>query len=342
MKIRHEIDILRHYQGPTGAGNETIYFDNSKYSGSLSFTFECLAYTDDPFSGTVQLKNSAGTTVATITIPANITTYTFYSTTIASLPTDSYYLYVVNYTEWVRAARIIIVEDTGEDELTDTEVQIPIGTHGSTTSEVAVEGSYPIYWKYTSANWVATTKNFYVEAVYASGNSMSDVTVELQYSTNQTSWSADTTVLTGAALTTVPGTRVRVSFTPVDGRYYRLVFYTENDMYSAMLYGGAIIVDLSDPTAITALEEHMHNSTVPETSTGDKRSHAYYDEDDFDGVTAAPYPEMQGSSSSSSIKLKDTSGDISNSTVTGQYLNRGGTQLSLTDDDYIYSNVIVA
>jgi len=97
--------------------------------------------------------------------------------------------------------------------------------------------------------------------------------------------------------------------------------------------------------SITKLQPEYLLINAAQTDTGLQEFQTYYDPAEWDGVNNTYYHEHSAGSSSSNTKLQTdldtTPADITNSSITGDDLTRGGSALTMpsTSPDFIYKNV---
>lgn len=149
----------------------------------------------------------------------------------------------------LKAARLVVIQDTGTDPLTATESQYEIGNRETgvtvTATSVLQKLAAPKYWKYESANFDGACI-FYGECTYLVSSTTGNKTIVVQEATSAEPTATWTTVATMLNNSTgsITAARVRSSaFTPVDGRYYRLAFSNSSTMSTVSIYNAKIIVD---------------------------------------------------------------------------------------------------
>jgi len=243
VKIRQEINILNHSVSSADTSGEKVQLDTSQYVNP-TYYLEIVANNTSASNWTVSLRDVTGSSTISgsdITVPANTTSYTRYRTNALTLTAGAreyrtIQLLLVNTN--LKVARLIIIDEP--TTLISSETQIEIGNHEtSRTNESSAPLANPKYWLYTAANWDGT-KTFYAEATYDSG-SMDTITVTLQEDDGSFGSWADLATIVSAGTTTTP-TRTRVSFTPTDGRHYRIASLN-GSMDDHDLYNAKIIVD---------------------------------------------------------------------------------------------------
>lgn len=270
-KIRQEINILDHLltatSGSSATSNERAQYDETRYGGTGTAYFEVVAYSDVSLAFDVTLVGATDGTVATINVPTLTTTPTLFRSASFNPATAAQNFTVsisaaVGTNKNVKSARIIIIQSAGSVPCTQTQLEIGNYNIGRTTESAAILTN-PKYWKYTAANWDGT-KSFFAEAVYDSGD-MDTISVYIYESTaiDAPSWSLNATIVS-AATTTSP-TRTRVSFTPVDGRWYT-IFSLNGSMDNHDIYRAGVVVDQSSSAiafgAISALTSASTGTSV--------------------------------------------------------------------------------
>lgn len=245
MKVRHEINMMdREFSTISGSFLELIYLATSLFSGSCTFYCEIVAKNTDSLERYVYLRNTNDANEATVTIPANTTTWTRIRTS-SFTPDDDYpekFLFSTIVYISVLAARIIIIQDTSTSDLTDCETQIEIGDYESVASETEGPLTYPKYWHYDSSKWDGTLV-FYAECTYLSEGTMDAITIKVEEDNGSFGSWADKITIVNAGVATVP-TRVRsAAFTPTTGRNYRISMFCADDMDPGTIYNAKIIVE---------------------------------------------------------------------------------------------------
>lgn len=262
-KLRHEINILGAVLDNTASSGSPalVQIDTTKYSGSVSYYFEIVykntsASTDD----TLTLKDLTGgdvdVTGSSITMLKNTSTYTRARSSAMTLTSGAREYHTSRITvaaATVASAKVIVIQDTGSDPVTSTESQFEIGGQQSSLSLSVVPLTNPKYWTYTAADWDGT-KTFYAEVCYIADSNMSPVTVRLEEDNGSfASWTTKVTIVNGGTYTAFnPASRVRVAFTPTDGRHYRIVIIATSTMSGITIYNGKIIVDQGGETLQTS------------------------------------------------------------------------------------------
>ena len=343
MKLRHEIWL-------SVDENFASYVDVLNYSGSITSYLEIVADNSEGSTNDVLLVDSSTNTHATITVDASSGFKRYRVEVSSALTTDTYFLSNIdsgNVT--INRASIIIMQDTTSDNLQDSESQFEIGTivtiDPPSESPVTVVG--PKYWYYDSSKWDGTV-TFYVDAWYMTADNMSAVTLYLYEDDGSFgNWSLNETIINGGVSESF--VRVKTAFTPTNGRNYKLYYEVSNDMYAVSFGTVKIIVEqtASEPAKITKLEEWYHFFSEDISFTGLMDRDQLYDANEWDGVTVNLYPEhAQRPAFTVTTKIQEdpngTPSDVANSSITGTNRTRGGTALSITDDETIDSNVVAS
>jgi hypothetical protein len=238
-KIRQEINILNHVI--TASSVEFVQLDTTQYSGTVTYSFETVGKVSSG-TATVTLRRK-GTTTDDATISVTATSYTRQRVTFT--PPAGQTEYIINISGGtspsIQVGRIVVLQ-SDTTAITSTETQIEIGNFETQSSASTVALANPKYWKYDASKWDGT-KSFFVEVVYKRDSSMSSTTWKLQEDggSDNFSFSDKTTIVSASTATTV--TRTRVSFTPTDGRNYRIVSVDSDTMNpSHETYSAKIIV----------------------------------------------------------------------------------------------------
>lgn len=290
---RKEINIISGQITSTTANSSDvsgrINFDAAKYSGALTIYFEIEAQGDGTGNHNVRLINVTSTQEILLNTTSSMTlirSSALTSTQIANLQGDNYIFMAgaVSGTTTLKAARLIILQDCGTSPLTATESQFEIGNRELavtvTTVSVLQKLAAPKYWKYEAANFDGNC-TFYAECTYLVSSTTGNKTIVIQEATTAEPTATWTTVATmlNASTGSVTTARVRsTSFTPVDGRYYRLAHMNTSTMSTISLYNAKIIIDQSVNTTAT----YAINGSVSITDTGNSWTN---DANAFDGNT---------------------------------------------------------
>ncbi len=172
-KIRQEINIVDTYvssvSGSFATSSGIVQLDDTKYT-SPTYFFEVVASTSASIATQVFLRNATSSrTIATIDIPAGTTSYTRLRSSAFNPNASTTELVAVvasttGATKGIKAARIIVLQDT--TSLYNTETQIEIGNNETYTSTATSTFASPKYWYYDSTKWDSTL-TFYAEVTYA-------------------------------------------------------------------------------------------------------------------------------------------------------------------------------
>jgi hypothetical protein len=268
-KIRHEINILNGTMGAGGISGEMVAIDPSKYSGSVSFYFETVV-TASSTGQVVFQKTSSGASFG-------FTSYTSSTPSVQRISitpnagADTYQIQSQMTVGTLKAARLIVIQDTGVDSLRQCETQIEIGSRSSVTAAtiptgtVATNQQNPKYWFYDSAKWDGSPQ-FFFEATFITPTSKSTASVQLQVAdgtgdgfagwANVTNGLVNTTF--GAGGSGVP-IRAASPFTPISGRWYRIMSLTPTSKSAMNVYGAKIIVRQGF-LATTFISQAVNNS----------------------------------------------------------------------------------
>ncbi len=278
-QVRQEINILDAVltatSGGTATSNEIVQVDTTQYINP-KYYFEIVADSTLSITDTVTLRQKGtATDDATCTIPLGTTSATrirsssfIPGTTLDVAAGQTEYVVFINTSTGantsVKAARIIVIDNP--TTITSTETQIEVGGQGGTTytSTTAVALTNPKYWLYTAANWNGTIA-FYAEVTYKTASS-NTATITLQEDNGSfASWADKVTIVSATSSTTA--TRLRsASFTPTNGRNYRIAVKSSTTKSSVTIYNAKVIVDQS-PTIIDSYNLSNNDSIFSPSTT---------------------------------------------------------------------------
>lgn len=319
-QIRQEINILTAnfsvVAGFDNSSKELIQLDTTQYVNP-TYYFEIVAkQATSSGTQTVRLRRK-GTTTDDATITLSTTSYTRTRSAALTLPAGQteYFVYgnasaaAIN----VQAARLIIIDNP--TALTSTQTQLEIGMTktgltSTTSTKVVPDTTLTKYWKYTAANWDGT-KTFYAEVTYLMASSKSSGTFVLQEDNGSFASWADKVTIVNAGVDSA-ATRVRsASFTPTDGRNYRIAYLVASSKSAASIFNAKIIVDQSGPSAV--FNSYYFNASLGGPT--DVSSVWTNDANAFDGstVTSATTTAINGTTSANNLfgagTTAPTSGD---------------------------------
>ncbi len=345
--IRHEImlNLFPWLFDVSGEMQQSILvpFDPADYNyDTLSVYLECDLVHANTVGNAMQLHDD-GVSRATLT-PYNTTRDLRRTTAATGLTSGDYSVYLTNYLAECNLymARMIIIQDTGTDEVTDTVCYAPIGYYGvyaGTTLTSAAKG----YWYYESDNWSVSDATFYCDYTISADSTMDDCEILLYKSaTSDGTYALDTTILSGTVTTADTPERFSASFTPTDGYFYRIYVSIDNSMSSITSLGGCIRVEMSNATEVEKFET-WHHLTTESLTTGDSDARIYWDTDEWD-VTVQSYMECQGYGGNSpyegSLQKTGTTVNVTGGGVDidgeGFVRKRSSTALSGMSDDTEY------
>lgn len=231
-----------------------VQLDTTQYNGTVTYYFEAEGVRSSVASTPIMTLRRAGTSTddATISLTASAGTYGLFRSASFTPPTGQTDYVAAFSTGFslgqIKSARIVIIQSA--TALTNTETQIEIGNNESQTiNNVYTALTKPKYWKYTAANWDGT-KTFYVEVVGKRDSStMSSSSWQLEEADGTgdgfTGWASKVVIINATTSTTAA--RTRVSFTPTDGRNYRITSKDSDTMNGGhTTYNAKIIVDQTD------------------------------------------------------------------------------------------------
>lgn len=252
MIIRHEINLLNGTLVNTSTSSfalasELNLFDTSKYSGTLAYYVEVVATNTSTSQCGFSYNQIGGTTGF---IAANTSTFTLFRSTAGTATNSDGVIRISPLgsagTVTIKAARLVIIQDTGTDSLTASESQYEIGNRETaitvTTTNTLQPLSAPKYWKYNAANFDGTL-NFYAECTYLVSSTTGNKTIVVQESSDLSTWATAATMLSVATGSTTAARVRSAAFTPKDGYYYRLAWTNSSTMSTVSLYNAKIIVD---------------------------------------------------------------------------------------------------
>lgn len=237
--IRQEINILD--STITGSiasnSNEIIKLDTTKYNGTVTYYFEAVISGAASNTGTVTLRRN-GTTTDDATLTGRVDATLTRTRSTAFTPPGGATEYIVRNnadgtrSQTIKAARIIIIQNAGT-AITNTQTQIEIG-HNITDGI----NNFPKYWTYNAANWDGT-QTYSAEVTYYTNACA--IIIKLQEDNGNWNFSDKVTIASGSSSLTLSP---RVTFTPIDGRHYRLYSApTSCPVGSYSIYNAKIIVD---------------------------------------------------------------------------------------------------
>jgi hypothetical protein len=241
MLLGHkEINLLNGTHAAAGNASECALVTPASYSGTVNYCLEVYvsAYTS---ATTASLRLSGSSTPLTGS-SISITGVGLYRSGPISGVGNSYYAVGLSASgATIKAARIIVSQDTGTSPLTGTEAQFEIGNRETgkvnTTTHAALTA--PKYWEYEADKWDGSL-TCQAELVW---NTVSTNTVNavLQESTNGgSSWATKVTIVNNATGTTIQ--RTRATFTPTDGALYRIASFGSSSMNAYAIYAAKIVV----------------------------------------------------------------------------------------------------
>lgn len=240
-KIRQEINILNATITATSVGFAVLTTGN--YSGTVTYAFEIVGRVTSGTATVTCQRN--GTTTNDATISLSSTSYTRLRATLTPPAGATEYRVAISggTGPQIRAARILVFQDSGSNPITATETQIEIGGQETQTSTTFIPLTAPKYWNYDASKWDDGT-SFSVELVGKRDTStMSNSTWVLQEDNGSFgSWTDKVTI--ASAITTTTATDYKVAFTPVNGRNYRIVSRDSDTMNGGHVTYGAKIVAL--------------------------------------------------------------------------------------------------
>lgn len=310
---KHEINILcRPLQGGDDAA-ESIRFSSDDWSGSVAAYFEIIyKNTDQTTDHTLYLYDSNGGVEASI-VCAEKTQFWTKLFAVCNL-NDTYPEKILDLSATaadvtVLAARIIITNDIGASALTACENQIEVGDYdpGIFTENNILALINPKYWYYDSSKWDGTV-TFTANVTWECLNDKYSGSIYIEQDDGSfDNWTQVLTILSAGTTEAVVFTESAGSFTPVNGRNYRLGVSSEasKPAYGFTVYNAKIVVTQSDTTAITLLESYILLVNTVQNDTGlQKFLQTWYD-GDFVGFDIVVLPEHDASTSGSNTEIHE-------------------------------------
>lgn len=262
MIYRREINILAGVYTNNTSGSvdssERAYVDITKYSGTLTWYLELEYSITGTSTYTILLINNdtpASMISFNLGAPASTTLFrsSSYTSTTGNMLIRSSVIGGTTGALTIKAARIILIQDTSSNALTASQSQFEIGNRETAkVNTVAAALTSPKYWKYIAANWDGT-KTFFAEIVWTLTGTGTGTVVLQESSATLTAptWTDKVTIV--SAGTAATATRVRsIAFTPTDGRMYRITTVNSSSMGSLGIYNAKIIVDQTVTTISNA------------------------------------------------------------------------------------------
>lgn len=258
--IRQEINLINTQYSSTGtvAASEKVVINTNHY-GTATYYLEILYSGAASNTGTIKLTNTD--TNSDVLSVAGSTSGTLALSRTSFTPTTGWAEYNLRLVgdgtrnQVVKAARVIIIQTVLP--LSYAESHFEIGSTSSISSASYVALTNPKYWKYTASDW-SSLNTAYIEATGSSSSTANLGSVKLQVADGTgdgfTGW-AD--VVTSTFRNSTPY-RVRQTFTPVDGRNYRLVGASPSGTMT--VHNAQIIITQGGPYAI--LEQFLSLVTI--------------------------------------------------------------------------------
>ena len=327
---------------PDDYSDETVYFEvvakNSDASASVVYFAK--------WNGASRYSSPA----KSISIPASTSAWTRFRSTAATLdgsyPYWNFYSPDSSYVSIIRATAIIL---QSADNITDTVTQIEIGCQAtivpgsaSTWYYMAEEAGEPKYWKYEASKWDPTPE-IYLAVTFGCEDDMESYSFGLYDVTDSDYGGGNLDDLITGCSQEAP--RYYESATDIqsyleDGHVYCLAYWSDDNRDDMYFLNAKLMIYQSDEGGITKLQNEylmVNDGNV----TGDQEVDQLYDTAEWDGVDLTIYHEHSASGATSSSKLEDSGGDITDSAVTGAGLQRSSA-ISLDDDEEIFTDVTTA
>lgn len=353
--IRKEINLIDGILSAAGGASATSGLKNTMDSDNYSsptFYFEIVADSTISISFNVTLNGSADGTLATINVPLLTTAYTRIRSAAFTPSTANQSLTVVidntaGATKNVKIARVIIIQNAATIAATQTQVEVGNGsqTQESITATSAAPATYatPKYWLYTAANWDGTKVFRYDCRV----NSVSTkITAAVQLQEDDGSFGSWTAIGTDQTTSSATNANLGTTFTPTDGRHYRLTFYTSNSKSAILAGGGTITITQTNTPTKTESQYLLLNTN--DAGTGLQTYQTLWDSSEWNdtqgGLPTFKYSH-DATNAADSSKLVDITGvdtDVSGATVTGANQQISAAFTMPASGDEVDTNVTVS
>jgi hypothetical protein len=248
-KIRQEINILDGTLAVSSTSGSIVQLDTTKYYGTVSYYFEVVTAAASASTDSVTLTRSGtATNDSTISLAGTGAGVRVRSAAFTPPSGQTSYSVITGANHSIKAARIIVIQD-GLIKVDSSESQIEIGDQETgKTNTAAAALTNPKYWHYTAANWDAQ-RLFYAEVTKAQSGTNFTTTFMLQQDDGAFGTWTDVATIVNAD-PNIAASRFRVSFTPIDGRNYRIsaAESASNAGKNYSIYNAKIIVDQLKPT----------------------------------------------------------------------------------------------
>jgi len=325
MTIRQEINILNSlYQSTASAtvdSGERIHLGAYiEWWDGKTVYFEVFAYNSDSQARTVSLLDRNGSLEVSVSVPNNSTWTRVRSGNFTGSYESIRFIRLDGTTDagqlQVKSARVIVIQNN----FTKTYTQIEIGNKETgKTNITSLPLTYPKYWKYEANRWGNNCVfTFHLAAEVEVNQQNHYLTATLQEDDgNFDNWTDKVSVV---FYQQSPGMLTSNSFTPTDGRNYRIVTKTSKATIWYNIYNLKIAVE--QVSSVVKLQPQYLIVNTNEGSTGLKRYDNLFDPADWSGVSKDFYHEINSSiDTTDSAKLQRDPGgtpvDIPNSTATG-------------------------
>jgi hypothetical protein len=340
MIIRHEINIIT--ASTSGNASEIFRLNKTGYNGTIAAYLEIVATnTNGSISASAALRQS-GTDVSgtSVTVPVNTSSFTVFrssdiwSILVATAGTEFQLSGGGTGSLSVKSAKLIILQSAST--VTDSESQFEIGNREvSKINTSAAALTAPKYWKYVAANYDGTC-TFFAEISWSYTGTGSGTVVLQESSATLTAptWTDKVTLV--SAGTAAAATRVRsASFTPTDGRMYRITTVNSSSMGALSIYNAKIIVTQTG-SDITKIEDHyLGSNTTLAAGTGLQNFLIKWDSAEWSGVDNTYIHQVHASDGNTSVVEIDaiTSGStVTNSSVSSPDNIKDSSALTMPSD----------
>lgn len=323
-KIRQEINILnRELVNPTGDADlaEIIDYDPANYNGETVY-FEVVAKNTD---GTnvlyVNVHDSSHNEHESLTIPINTSSYALIRSAIdTTLTDDTYHVHIEDNTAaWdtngsIKLARLVILQDAAD--IIDTQTQIEVGCFAeeltTTTEDPDIEPiAEPKIWKYESAKW-DPAPTFTFACTMRCENDKGDIWIGLEQDDGAFNWSGSMIIQAAIKVADeVVKYYESASFSPTDGRHYRVAIMAENDAYGEFIYNAKVIA--TQGSSVSKLQNEYLMINEAQADTGLQKLKTQWDPAEWnDGADGLPdmFHEHSADSAGSNTELLEYANDI--------------------------------
>lgn len=246
VKVRQEINILDAIV--TGATDDThlVSLDTTKFPSGTTFYLEIVASISAGSENVTLRRKGTTTDDATIAVTGSTTPIRFRSSSFTPpAGATEYMVHCASTVANVKSARILaLVSMPGINKM---QGQFEIGN--TETAKVNTSAS-PLtnakYWKYEAANYDGAVTAEAEITWTLTGTGSGTVKLQKDGGSDNFTFADDTTIV--SAGTAASATRLRVAFTPTDGRNYQINTVNSSSMGSLSIYNAKVIVTQTNTT----------------------------------------------------------------------------------------------